>query len=173
MREDIGQLIDLFPTILSICGVSYQGRFDGRDLFPSDEKPGELLTIAEYYYPRQVLSVFGPEAVERSGSRLLKYMRRLRAIQDGHFKLIWSSDGKHELYQIDQDAQEDVDLLIANPSHRDKERLLRMLEAFVKEHQGNDPLPPPPPVGWMIPGFEAIIDDPELLERLRSLGYVN
>ncbi len=43
---------------------------------------------------------------------------------------------------------------------------------MVAAYQGEPPLDPPPPVGWLGPGFEQKIHDPELLKKLRSLGYV-
>ena len=44
---------------------------------------------------------------------------------------------------------------------------------MVEEMRGPVEIGPTPPVGWMMPGFEeALKDDPELLKKLRSLGYV-
>ena len=50
--------------------------------------------------------------------------------------------------------------------------MMAELDRLVAEHHGDTPLEPAPPVGWSIAGFEERIDDPELLKRLRSLGYV-
>ena len=52
-------------------------------------------------------------------------------------------------------------------------RLATVLDEFVEAYQGPIPLLDTPPPGWLMPGFEQTIDDPELLERLRALGYVN
>ena len=45
-------------------------------------------------------------------------------------------------------------------------------EALLEAHHGDTPIEPVPPVGWMVSGMEEGIDDPELIERLRSLGYI-
>ena len=47
------------------------------------------------------------------------------------------------------------------------------VDEALEAYQGVVPLIEAPPPGWMMPGFEATIDDPELLERLKALGYVN
>jgi hypothetical protein len=128
--------------------------------------------IAEYYYPRQVLSVLDPADLQAHRERLLPFMLRTRAVQDEGGKLIWTSGGRSELYDISADPGESVDLLAGNPDHLGAGRLMETLSGFVAAYQGERPLPPPPPVGWMMPGFEAETDDEELLEKLKSLGYV-
>lgn len=172
VRTDVSQLLDLFPTVLAACGIEYGGRFDGRDLFSPGAASVDRPTMAEYYYPRQVLSVFTTEELEQQGERFVPYMRRLRALQDGRLKLIWGSDGRRELYRIDEDPHERVNLLEEGPDPRG-DRLAEELARMVDVHQGEVPLPPPPPVGWMMPGFEESIQDPEHLERLRALGYID
>jgi arylsulfatase A-like enzyme len=172
VRRDTAQLIDLFPTILSMCGISYQGRMDGRDLFAEGAESVDVFAMAEYYYPRQVLSVFDPEELVASEEKFRPFMKRHRAIQNGELKLVWGSDGSRELYRIGDDPGETRDLLRERPDHPAADEMIARLELMVKSHQGEDPLPPAPPPGWMVPGFEDRIKDPELLKKLRSLGYV-
>jgi arylsulfatase A-like enzyme len=173
VRSDLAQLLDLFPTVLARCGIEYRGRFDGRDLFAPGAASVDRPAMAEYYYPRQVLSVFKTAELETHPDVFVPYMHRLRALQDGRFKLIWTSDGHEELYRIDEDPDESHDLLAADPNAAAAVRLRTELLELVDTHQGPVALKPPPPVGWMMPGFEETIDDPEQLERLRALGYVD
>lgn len=169
-RTDIAQTVDLFPTILNACGIDYAGRYDGRDLLQDVNPPTPQVAYAEYYYPRQVFSVM-PEIAVEYGAKFLPYMRRLRAVQDGTMKFIWGSDGRHELYEIASDPGEVRNLLLEHSSHPAKDRLMEMLLSYVGTYAGEIPLPPPPPVGWLAPGF--VVDaDPELLENLRALGYL-
>jgi len=172
VRRDTSQLIDLFPTLLSLCGIEYDGRVDGRDLFAQGAESVDAWAMAEYYYPGQVLSVFDPEELTANLTRFLPFMRRLRALQNGEVKLIWGSDGTRELYLLDEDPQESTNLALQRPDHPALDKLTTRLERMVAEFQGEEPLPPVPPPGWMVSGFEDRIQDPELLKKLRSLGYV-
>lgn len=172
-RSDVVQLIDLFPTILAGCGVHYSGRVDGRDLFAEGAESQSVPAMAEYYYPRQVLSVFDEDELRVNVEHFIPYMRRLRAMQDGRHKLIWASAGASELYDLAGDPAESADLLAARPDHPGAAALLRNLNGLVQDHTGDTPLDPPPPPGWKMPGLEARLKgDPELLEQLRSLGYI-
>jgi arylsulfatase A-like enzyme len=171
-RYDNAQLVDLFPTILCQCGIARPRRPEGRDLFAADAASAQSEVLSEYYYPRQVFSVLGKDAVMKHFDRFMPYMRRLRSIQNGSMKLIWGSNGRHELYRIDQDPTESANLLLTNPDHPAKQELLTRLTQMVDSYHGDRPLDPPPSVGWKMPGFEEHIKDKELLERLRSLGYV-
>jgi arylsulfatase A-like enzyme len=179
VRGDRAELLDLFPTILARCGVTPPRGGPGRDLFAKDAESVDTAVFAEYYYPRQVLSVFKPVLLaldmterNRRAARLVPFMRRLRAVQDDEFKLVWGSDGAHELYRIDRDPGETRNLA-ADPANRKVvDDLVSRLEDMVERNEGRNEIGPPPPVGWMMPGFEEKVDDPELLKKLRSLGYI-
>jgi arylsulfatase A-like enzyme len=172
VRTDTAQLLDLFPTILAECDVSFQGRPEGRALFAPGAERDEGPAMAEYYYPRQVLSTFEEDSLLAHFERFAPFMRRLRAIQNDKMKLVWGSDGGRELYRVATDPGERTDLLLAEPDHPAARELEAQLDFLVETHQGDTPLDPTPPVGWKVAGFDERIDDPELLERLRSLGYV-
>jgi arylsulfatase A-like enzyme len=172
VRGDTAQLLDLFPTILQLCGIDYEGRWDGRDLFAGDTPDSGSYVMSEYYYPRQVLSVFDPEELAANVERFEPYMKRLRALQNDEYKLIWGSDGSRELYRIGDDPGELTNLLVETPDHPALAPMVSELDRMVDAYQGKTPLDPPPPVGWLGPGFEERVQDPELLKKLRSLGYV-
>jgi len=172
VRSDTAQLLDLFPTILRQCGVDYNQSPEGRDLFADGADAVKADVMAEYYYPRQVLSVFDRDEIIENLDRFAPYMRRLRTIQNGEHKLIWGSDGSRQLFEIGKTPGETDDLLAGGADHPMKSAMLARLEALLEAHHGDVPIDPVPPVGWMVSGMEEEIDDPELIERLRSLGYV-
>ncbi len=179
VRRDRSELLDLFPTILKQCGIKQRGRRVGRDLFAEGAESVDATVFAEYYYPRQVLSVFKPDLLKldvaernRRAAKLVPFMRRLRAVQDGKMKLIWGSDDDYELYRIDRDPRETKDIAQDEGSKQALEALLSRLDEMVMNNEGKDAIGPPPPIGWMMPGFEEKVNDPELLKKLKSLGYI-
>ncbi|MEN8182957.1 MAG: sulfatase [Myxococcota bacterium] len=102
-----GQLTDLFLTILDATGTEApRGVPAGSDLLGPAPSPGSRAIVSEYYLPAQVLSVFDEEELSASGSLLRRYLRRLRAIQLADRRFIWSSDGRHELYDLSRDPAE-------------------------------------------------------------------
>lgn len=172
VRTDVVQLLDLFPTILHYCGVESGDRPEGRDLFGKGSGASGRVAMAEYYYPRQVFSVFDRKKLEENQKRFVPFMRRLRAVQDETFKLIWGSDGSFELYRTADDPYELHDLMGGEHQQPQARRLLSTLHNLVDTYHGDTPLDPPPPVGWMVPGFEERAAGPEMLEKLLTLGYI-
>jgi arylsulfatase A-like enzyme len=176
-REDVVQLLDLFPSLIDRCGVRYKGRVDGRNLFAEGGEHA-VPAYAEYYYPRLSFSLMKTRlttAQARGDNPIEKfraYMRRMRTVQDGNMKLIWGSDGRHELYDLAADPGELTNLLAAEPGHPLLAQWEDLLSDYVERYVGNKPLDPTPPPGWMMPGFEEEVDDPELVKKLRSLGYI-
>jgi arylsulfatase A-like enzyme len=147
---------DLFPTLLELAdvappsglgssAVSLLAPSAGRKLLaelPSTfDEPFELLTRS---FPQ-----FDPAAWERS----------LVAFRDGPHKLIWSSRGDHELYDLSLDPREQHDLFESEPATA--RRLLTGLQAFARNLQA------PRVGGGPAPGPSA-----EHLQRLRDLGYI-
>jgi arylsulfatase A-like enzyme len=167
-----GQLVDLFSTILNAAGVDPSAfAHRGVDLLAPRTAPARESIFSEYYYPRQVLWQFKPEELERQAEQLKPYLRRLRAIERYGHRLIWSSNGRHELYDLNADPGETRNLL--DPEHHTEvadeflDLLTRELETYV------------PGLGSQL-HFEpdsaasnpsAELDD-ETLEALRAVGYV-
>lgn len=165
-------LVDLYPTILEAVGIDPSGReLDGRVLPRRDEPGSERLLVAEYYYPWEDLRfldrLFGADLPD-----VERFRRRLRAIQDGRMKLIWSSDGRHELYDLAADPQERFDLF-DDPAHAaERDALLAALREFVARHGGPRPLPRWDADGGPdAPGSDEGLD-PETVRQLEELGYL-
>lgn len=167
-----GQLLDLFATILAAAGVDAPGPEPrGVDLLAPGPAPGREAIFSEYYYPVQVLWQFQPEELEREADRIAPFRRRLRALQRYGFRFIWSSNGRHELYNLNEDPGETRNLY--PPEHRTAlaGAMLEMLTRELEEY-----LPHPGAAARFEPGADrstppADLDD-ETLEALDALGYV-
>jgi len=83
-----------------------------------------------------------------------------RAIYHGSTKFVWSSLGRHELFDLDADPSETDNLIDRQPALT--EEMLADLERFF------DALPPAPELQ-----VEDTTVDPETIEALKGLGYVN
>jgi arylsulfatase A-like enzyme len=167
-----GQLLDLFATILSAAGVDAPG-FDpsGVDLLAPGRAPGREAIFSEYYYPVQVLWQFKPAELEREADRIAPFRRRLRAIQRYGFRFIWSSNGRHELYDLTADPGETRNL---HPPEQRTALADAMLEMLARELAGH--LPAPGAETRLEPGTERGRSPADLgadtLEALEALGYV-
>lgn len=106
--------------------------------------------LSENYFTRRK-DLFDP----RWGHR---FRRVRRAVFDGPFKYIHSSDGAHELYDLETDPHEGRNLVESEPEVA--ERLARTLEEYLQSD----------PAAGLVPS-EPI--DEELRERLEALGYVS
>jgi arylsulfatase A-like enzyme len=136
-------LVDIMPTILNLLGHE----------IPEDIQGQSLLKLESRNY-RAVMS----ESFTGMGPRGLhpRFHRLEKAIFWGPFKLISSTSGKRELYDLSNDANEKKNL------YRPDDGLSNELEAKLN------------------PWFEDIKDEPasrvdldgETIDRLRSLGYL-
>ena len=85
--------------------------------------------------------------------------RRLRALFDGSYKFIWASDGRHELYNVDEDPLETTNLISRQePVRLRMEQTLR--ETVAAMNVGGSP--------QQVPALTE-----EQRRRLESLGYLN
>jgi len=168
--EALGQLVDLPQTLLALCGVeSAPLAAQGVNLLDPSARREEV--IAEYYFPNATLGWVGFDKATRAGPRIAPYLRRLRSIHRDGRKLVWSSDGRRELYDLRADPGERRDLLAAGDpgaaAARDLEaRLDAALERFAEPWATAPPQP-----DRQLDSLAARLD-PETAERLRRLGYL-
>ena len=152
------QLTDLFPTILNAIGLDSSGA-QGVDLRPAGNRLGRQV-LCEYNWPVQALMTFGKD---RENPALLPWKRRLRSVLDGDHKLIFGSDGRHELYDLKQDPAEARNLA-ALPEHASEmRRLTALLEGLSGRYARGKPPAPSPAVE---------LPDQATQDALRSLGYI-
>jgi arylsulfatase A-like enzyme len=162
-------LTALFTTILAAAGVGQPSRPDVEDLRRAAEAPrAETPLVAEYYFPRQALSLFEPAERAAGSGRLAPYLRRLRAVRTLRWKFIWSSNGRHELYDAVSDPAETADLAADRPDT--VREMIALLNTGLSRLAGRrfsiDDEPPPEGVrGFVVP-------DRPTRDRLKSLGYI-
>ena len=87
------------------------------------------------------------------------FNRQRTVIYDWPYKLIQSSDGGHELYDLERDPGEMENLFARKPDVADK-----MRDRFEHFRSGR--------VEMLEPGEEAIAPTPEQIEELKALGYL-
>ena len=132
-------LVDIFPTILKTLNVPIPADIDGQPLPESNH-----YIIAEWH-----MRWFDGE----------RYRRDLKAIYQGKEKLIWASNSLHELYDLEHDPGETINLIKTSP-----QRALSM-EKTLKQWLGS--FKPP-----AASDSKTNLNESDV-EKLRSLGYVN
>jgi arylsulfatase A-like enzyme len=154
-RHDPVQLVDLFPTVLDIAGVSVEQQpvHEGRSLVRGSVD-NERLVIAEYMLPLSQQRIYARELPDFD---FAPFMRRLLSIQKGSQKLILARGEPVELYDLEDDPDEND-----NRIDRDAEMVRRLL-AELAGWQENRPEPLEITPGRL---------KKETLESLRKLGYV-
>lgn len=165
------QLHDLFDFILAVGGKSGASRQYATEML-SVEGALEKSAFFEYYYPQREITVI-TDALARPGYRpaidelttlvpaMKPFMRRLRGVRSGDFKLILGSDGKAELYNIAEDPGELEDL-----SEREEfASELHALQARLGEQFGEC-------LEQQAAAPSTIDLDDETIKQLKSLGYI-
>ena len=153
--DGLVSLIDIVPTVLDVAGVPMPdegleglaldepGIRDRPAVFAENERPINGIRLLEKWFPD-----FDSAAVDH----------QMRMIRTGDFKLIWKADVSAELFDLETDPGELIDLTPTRPELRN--RLLGELRSW---SLGIEPRVVPQ-------AFES--RDRESLERLRALGYV-
>jgi arylsulfatase A-like enzyme len=104
--------IDVFPTILEFANVAMTPNPDGyaQSLMRTTPK---RIRHSDYFSPPKK-----PIAEVKGSHRLWNpkpFLRNLRAVVDGQYKLIWSSDKRHALYDLSVDPGEKNNLFEKEP----------------------------------------------------------
>ncbi len=167
------QLVDLYPTALDAAGL-LEGRSatHGRNLLVDAQIQRSVFT--EYYRPDQAMLRLFPDGGGQDNHRVRKYWRRLRSVSRDGWKLIWGSDGNHELYHLAIDPTEATDLIDAPDAATVRDKLLAELESLVAAYGDGTSLadddtssPSPDAAAREQDGL-----DHETQEELRALGYI-
>ena len=137
-RTDLrAQLTDILPMIYERVGITIPGNIQGTS--PSQIKHP---IIAETY-PLPLIS--------KDGS--------WQSIFEGDFKFIWNSKNQHMLFNLKDDPEENVNIIVQDSKRT--ERMWAQMEQYLAK------LPKP---GLALPAGEP---DDQTKEALKSLGYVN
>ena len=152
-------LVDVMPTLVKLLGLEAQtveAASPGRSWVGSGlAVPPDRTILAEYAPPLPRLKDY-----RRRNQALDEryFTRRLKSLKHGHFKFIWASDGRHELYDVSQDPGESQNLTQTLPdTAREREAELHQLLAAVQ------------PVGT--PEDVQPLDE-ATRQQLRALGYL-
>jgi arylsulfatase A-like enzyme len=156
VEENVVQIADLHATILAAAGSRAAPRADTLDL--RGPVPSGRVVTAELDVPRESLAMF-PEDVRREGGMRV-YERELLAAVGQRFKLIRSSDGSEELFDLAADPGERRPLARSEVEPASLAELEAALARLVAEV--------PAPLG----AEARRAPDPDAEDALRALGYV-
>lgn len=136
-REKRVSLVDILPTVLTYLGYSQPSDIDGKVL--EEVHPVIAEDYASWWIP-------------------VKVQRNLRAIFEGRYKFIWSSDSFHELYDLTADPKEEKNLRYqySQKAYSMENTLNLWLKSFTPPAKGRK-------------GLRA---DEKAVEAVRALGYV-
>jgi arylsulfatase A-like enzyme len=134
-------LVDIFPTVLALLNEPIGPEVDGIQLAEAAHRTRPIL--AEWH-----LKWTDPERFHRS----------LTSIYSGSDKYIWSSNGEHELYDLEADPKESVNLVTQLPQRAVQLEEIRTqwLGSFKPPDRSAD----------------KIELDTGAMEKLRALGYI-
>lgn len=161
-REDtLVQSQDLYPTILEVAGVSWERRSEHNCYsLLADEPPPERLAVAEYLAPAS--GTIARVRRELPVRDFWRFLRSLRALQQGHLKIIQPSIGEPELYNLAEDPMETRDLRAEKPDV--VAALGATLDDWVGSFQHYEP-----PAEALAKARETSRKD---LDAMRGLGYI-
>jgi arylsulfatase A-like enzyme len=159
------QLNALFPTVAELLGVAPESipvSFSNRSLIPMihQGEPGLDVAFSEYKSPQEILKILKYKVPDFDVSVV---DRDLISARTEASKYIMTSNGTDELYRLDKDPGEEMNLCLGKGC-----KAHHPLRAAIDEWMKKIP--------EYVPGENAssISDpkDPEALEKLRALGYV-
>jgi len=156
--DDPAQLTDIYPTLCNLLNLD-TGNSQGVDLLERGARTDRPV-LMEFYWPSQALACYGEDW---DNPVLNRWKRHLRAVVYGSDKLIWASDGDHELYDLAADPGEERNLAKLPEGVARTESLTALLDSLIERYYW------PSPEDHKAGGPEL---DEETREALRSLGYL-
>ncbi len=174
--ERVSKLVStrrLFHSILEAAGVFPNGNGTNGRGAPIDVEglslarsvagldPEDETVFTEAYTPDTLLALMenmDPAAIDTFRCRLMR-----RAVYQGRYKLITVGDRPDELFNVIDDPGETRNLL--DQRHRKASELEHILHIFVEQAEKRRP-------GNWEASRQLALDDEALVDRLRSLGYI-
>ena len=147
---------DIFPTVLDLAALELPAGLVTRSRTLLDPA-AERIRVAEY--PAVFEKAQREVHAENPTWDPTPFARRLRALHERNYKLIWGEDGRHELYDLASDPREERDLIGDRPELA--KRMLDSLDGYLEGLSTDDrdkSVPPEPSA--------------EQREMLRGLGYL-
>jgi len=143
------ELIDVFPTILDVCGIPLPDGIDGRSVLTAimDGAPHRDRLISQMTF-REL-----PDKVSRAAKRSIWVPGQWLLVHDAQETTL-------QVFDLEADPKGLTDVAASRPE---------AVPALLQELMALDP--GPGPGGFRSP--EQTEMDPELVEQLRSLGYLN
>lgn len=151
VRTDPVSLVDLYPTVLDVCGASAPDRDLAASLVSGDEGARHEHLFAEV--GRKSDAPITRRYPDFDGS---DHEGPLQSVRDDEYKLIAHPDGRRELYRWRDDRAEQEDL-----AAREQE-VVERLEGVLERNLGS--------LRDAVPDLEAADDDRQ--DRLEDLGYL-
>ena len=147
--------IDIFPTIIHLLGIRndvLQDQLQGTVLPLTEREQGSKYVFSECERPKNEFKDTYPEF------DFSIYDRQLLSIRSKRFKFIWSSNGQHELYNIENDPAEQFNLITKLPKiAKDLENHLSKWYSSFQKHSLTE---------------EKAADlQPDVQQHLKALGY--
>lgn len=152
--RDIVQTTQIFPTLLDVIGLDWEGRdeLQGHSLL-EEEPPSQP-------WPRG-LAEYDPGLGPQAGMMPAAYNRELKTVRDAEFKYIWASDGNDELYHLTEDPDELNNVLAAHP--KKAQELRQQLQDWLNSFEVPD---------LTATSAEVPAIDEATRQQLKALGYV-
>jgi hypothetical protein len=136
------------------------GESQGIDLLEPGARQDRPI-LCEFYWPAQALHAYGKDW---DNMALNRWKRHLKAVIYGNDKLIWASDGNHELYDLAKDPKESNNL-IASPEASSKVLALNsIMDALIARYREH--------AVWNLRSGGPDLDE-ETVEALKALGYIH
>ena len=106
ITDQIGHVVDLFPTFLDIAGVEYPSQFNGKDLLP---------LAGNSLFP-----IFKGEKKPANDYYLSGFTEKFRAYRKGDWKIVRENRAPWELYKINTDQTELLNQAEIQPDQLEK-----------------------------------------------------
>ena len=156
--ENPVQLIDIFPSLLSILGIQdARLHLQGSILLPDQiQNRKQEYVFAEYNNSRAVDRIqrrFGKDLMPNP----VYQPKILKTVRSSDWKFIWGTDGTRELYAIDKDPEETSNLFLSDPEAA--KRMEQVLKDWASSFRPSN-------------YYKQEDISNEALRELRSLGYI-
>lgn len=155
-KNQLVQTVDIVPTILDGLGIEWNYKNDRQGMSFLNGTSREA-ALTETFNPEMMIDRWLNRRKDLRKQELEQYIRDLRTIQTQDEKLVWTSDGWHEFYDLHKDRGESENLYdSADPRVRKMEQDLHEWVGSFRPHVADDTQPGFDKSTWM---------------KMKDLGY--